>query len=313
MIKTLKTGNRSGVLLILALVFLFLWARPQALAEDKIVDIVNKDIITLKDMNDFLSFTRMQLSRQYRGRYLEEKLQDMKLDLLGRLVEDRLILQEAKREKLEIDINRIKARMADIKKQYATDVDFQTDLGKQGLVPADIEKKIKEQMLIYAIIDMKVKSKILVRPEEVTRYYNENIKDFMIGQTREVEAYALENKDLATTFSYNLRTGAKPEDLAGRYPFTVNKLSLVEHEGKQEIEAVVFKMNVTEVSIPVQVDEKYYVFRLANIIEPRQRKLSEVQDEINDMLFNKKMEEEFTRWMDELKKQSYIKMMQEAG
>lgn len=310
--KMRKTLNQAVVLSSLAMVFLFPGMPGQALAEDKIMAIVNKDIITFKDVNDFLSFTKVQLSRHYRGRTLEEKLQEIKLDLLNRLIEDRLILQEANKEKLEIDINRIKGRMNEIKKQYTTDADFLADIAKQGLVPADIEKKIREQMLIYAIIDIKVKSKLLIRPEEVTRYYNDNIKSFVSAQTREVEAYALENKDLATTFSYNLRSGAKLEDLAGRYPMTVNKLSLVQNEGKKEIEEVVFKMNVSEVSAPVLVDDKYYVFKLESVAQPRQRQLSEVQDQISGMLFNKKMEEEFDKWMDELKKQSYIKIMQEA-
>ncbi len=68
-----------------------------AYAQDKIVAIVNEDVITKRDLDEFIVFTRIQLSREYQGRELETKLQSMKLDLLNKLIEDRLILQEAKK------------------------------------------------------------------------------------------------------------------------------------------------------------------------------------------------------------------------
>ncbi len=62
-------------------------------AQDKIAAIVNNDIITQKDLDDFLNFMRIQLSQDYSGKELENKIQAMKPDLLDRLIEDRLILQ----------------------------------------------------------------------------------------------------------------------------------------------------------------------------------------------------------------------------
>ena len=281
-------------------------------ADDKIVAVVNKDVITSKDMSDFLNFTRVQLARQYQGRELEEKRQALKVDLMNRLIEDCLILQEAKKDKIEIDPNRIKGRMDEIRREYGSDSALQADLRKQGMVPADIEKKIREQMLIFTIIDRKVKSKILVRPEEVTSYYNAHTKDFFLPETREVEAYALENEDLARTFSYGLIAGEKLTDLAARYPMTVNKLQVPKGGGvKKEIEEAVFKLAVGEVSAPVEVDDKYYVFRLENMIQPGQISLSQAQDDISELLYGKKMEEGFSALMSEMKKNAYIKIIDE--
>jgi len=308
-LKPAPTGRWISTFVIL--MFTVTCAVPSAFADDKIVAVVNKDVITSKDMSDFLNFTNVQLSRQYQGKELEEKRQALKVDLMGRLIEDCLILQEAKKEKIEIDPNRIKGRIDEIRREYGSDGAFQADLRKQGMVPADIEKKIREQMLIFTIIDRKVKSKILVRPEEVTSYYNANAKEFFLPETREVEAYALENEDLAKTFSYNLIAGQKLTDLAARYPMTVNKLQVPKGGGvKKEIENAVFKLGVGEVSAPVDVDDKYYVFRLENIIAPGQISLSEAQDDIGELLYGKKMEEGFSAWMAELKKKAYIKVME---
>ncbi|MDP2906094.1 MAG: SurA N-terminal domain-containing protein [Candidatus Omnitrophota bacterium] len=322
-LKSAPTGSNVGTgyypaptairifFVFVTLILSAICAVPSAFADDKIVAVVNKDVITSKDMNDFLNFTRVQLARQYQGRELEEKRQALKVDLMNRLIEDCLILQEAKKEKVEIDPNRIKGRMDEIRREYGSDAAFQVDLRKQGMVPADIEKKIREQMLIFTIIDRKVKSKILVRPEEVTSYYNAHTLDFFLPETREVEAYALENEDMAKTFSYNLIAGQKLTDLAARYPMTVNKLQVPKGGGvKNEIEEAVFKLGVGEVSAPVGVDDKYYVFRLENIIVPGQISLSDAQDDIGELLYSKKMEEGFAAWMVEMKNNAYIKVIE---
>lgn len=280
-------------------------------AQDKIIAVVNNEVITQKELNDFLNFMRMQLSREYKGSALEKKIDSMKNDLLDKLIEDRLILQEAKKDKITIDEARIKARINEIKKRYPGDQEFQADLSRQGMVQADIEKKIREQFLMYSIIDKKIKSKILVRPEEVTSFYNENKKEMVTPEVKELDVITLENMDQASSFSYNLKRGEKLEDLAMRYPVTINKINYSEKgELKNEIEVVVEKLKISEVSDPVKIDEKYYVFRLFNITPPKQLNLSEAQERIHEFVFNSKMQEELAKWLDELKKKSYIKISQ---
>ena len=299
-----------GILLIVCnMVLLEAWNLTSLYAEDKIVAIVNTEVITQKDLSDFLNFMGMQLSREYKGKALEDKITSIKSDLLSRLIEDRLILQEAKKEKIGFDEGRLKARINDIKKRYNTDTEFQGDLMKQGLTQADIENKIREQFLMYGIVEQKVRSRINVRPDEVTKFYEDNKKDFYSPEERELEAFALESEDLAASFGYNLKIGQASEDLARRYPFTLNRFSV--HKGedlKSEIEEAVFKLGLNEVSDVVKMDDKYYIFRLINITPDKQLSLSEVQYKVQSFLFERKMQEELAKWLDELKKQSYIKI-----
>lgn len=280
-------------------------------AQDKIIAIVNNDVITQKDFNDFVNFTRVQLSREYNGRVLEEKIQAMKLDLLDKLIDDRLILQEANKEKIKIDENRVEGRINEVKKRYPSDAEFQQDLAKQGLTQADIEQKLREQMLMYYIVEAKVRKKIIVRPEEVTDFYNKNKKEFATDKVRQLQTITLENENLAKTFAFNLKSGGKLEDLAARYPISVDKLE-VSYEGelRKDIEDKVFKLDFGEVSDPVEVNGKYVIFKLENIIPPRQQPLSEVQDKIQAYLFNKKTDDELKKWLDEIKAKSYIKIYQ---
>jgi len=280
-------------------------------AEDKLVAVVNQEVITQKDLNDFLNFTRMQYSRELKGKELENKVQAMKRDLLQRLIEDRIILQQAKNEKLVIEPARIKARIDEIKKRYGAESDFEADLARQGLVQADVENKIREQMLMLAIVDQKVRAKVIVRPDEVTTFFNQNKTQFMRPEERQLTIIVTQDESVAKALSYNLRLGGKLEDLATRYTFTLDKLSALQGEGlRKEIEEPVFKLGINEVSEPVKIDQQYYIFRLENIVASHQLDLNQAQDRIQAYLFEKKLQEELNRWLDELKKESYIKIIE---
>ena len=128
------------------LVILFLLCVHFIYAQDKVVAVVNNEIITQKDLNDFFNFIRMQYSRELKGQALEEKVSAAKQDLLQRLIEDRIMLQQAKNDKIVVESARVKAKIHDIKKRYALESEFEQDLAKQGLVEADLENKIREQM-----------------------------------------------------------------------------------------------------------------------------------------------------------------------
>jgi len=278
-------------------------------AEDKVVAVVNNEIITQKDLFDFLSFIRMQYSREFKGMALEEKMQAMKQDSLQRLIEDRLILQQAKNDKVIIEPSRIKAKMDEIKKKYGSEAEFEQDLSVQGLVQADLENKIREQMLMYTVVEQKVRSKVMTRPDEITSFYNQNKQQFLKPEERQLTVIVLQDDSLAKTVSYNLRLGQKLEDLAAKYPFTTDKLSAWQGEDlRKEIDEVVFKLGLGEVSDPVKIDQQYYVFKLENIIGSQQLNLAQAQDKIQAYLFEKKLQEGLTKWLDELKKQSYIKI-----
>jgi len=293
------------------LVYIILLPGGYLYAQDKAIAVVNNEIITQKDLTDFLNFIRLQYSRQFQGKVLEEKVNLMKRDLLQRLIEDRLILQQAKLAKITYEPSRVKARIDETKKRYGSESDFEADLARQGLVRADLENKIGEQMLMYNLIEQKVRSKIMVRPDEITSFYSQNKEQFLKPEERILTLIILQDESIAKTVSYQLRLGTKLEELAGKFIFTTDKLSAsAGQQLRPEIEDAVFKLGIGEISNPVKVDTQYFVFRLDDIIPSQQLSLAQAQDKIREYLFEKKMQEELAKWIDELKKQSYIKILE---
>ncbi|MDD4953341.1 MAG: peptidyl-prolyl cis-trans isomerase [Candidatus Omnitrophica bacterium] len=302
--------------MILALVFLSTLCilRPGAClyAQDKIIAIVNNDIITQKDLNDFMHFMRMQLSQENSGQQLEEKIRAMLPDLRNKLIEDRLILQEAKKSEIKVEQARIEGRLKEIKGRYSSEAEFQKAIAAQGLVQADIEARIREQLLMYYLIEQKVRSKIIVRPEEVTAFYDTHKDKFMSPREFQLEVVTLEDEGSARAFFNELKKGQGIEELASKYSVQPNRLDVSEDEElRKEISRTVFGLKVAGVSAPVRIDGKYYIFRLDNISASVQLTLFEVQDKINDLLTEAKFQEELKKWLDTLKNESYIKIIQD--
>lgn len=278
-------------------------------AQDKIIAIVNKDVITQKDLDDFVSFTTMQYKAEYQGEQLRAKIQSMQKDLLDKLIEDRLIVQEAKTTNIRIDESRIKLRIAEIKKQYGSDVQFQAALARQGLVQADMELKVREQFLMYSFIDMNVKSKITVKPSEVTEFFQKNPKEFELPEQREFDMVALEDDTLAEAIYQSVKAGQTLDEVLKGKSLSANKICVAKGEQlKKEIEDTIFSLNVGEVSKPLKIENKHYIFRLNNSIKPRQQTLGEVQEKIFAFLFEKKMQENVDKLLHELRAKSYIKI-----
>jgi parvulin-like peptidyl-prolyl isomerase len=314
--KAKSSGKKLKFLLLTCTFSFFLFPFSFCcFAQDKIVAIVNNEAITQKDLDDFLNFTRMQLSKEYNDEEAQKMIREMKKDLLEKLIEDRLILQEAQKSNIRIDENRIKGKIADIRRRYPSDAEFQDDLLRQGLVQADLEKRIREQLLTHIIVEQKVHDKIMVNPDEVTYFYNNNLREFISPEERDLDIFVLDvdREDLAREFVSNFKSGQKLEDLATKYPLTVDKLkSKRQGELRNDIEDTVSKLIVGEVSEPIKVNDKYYVFKLNNITASRQLSLPEVQDKIQAYLFEKKMQEQMDQWLDELKEKSYIKIVQDG-
>jgi parvulin-like peptidyl-prolyl isomerase len=280
-----------------------------ALAQDKVVAVVNDEIITQKDLDSFIAFMRVQMARDYSGVKLEQKIDSMKQDLLERLIEDRLILQEAKKSNINADKNMIKAKIAELKRAHNSDREFQDYLIQQGMTEADLEQKMKNQMMTYQIVEEKIKNKIVIKPSDITEYYEKNVDQFMVPQEREFVSIVVDTQELADKVSADLSAGKTPDEVAGLYSITVNTFTAKKGgELKKEIEDVVFGMNLNDVSKAVKIDEAYYVFKLTKITAEFKQPLIDAQAGIKRMLFDKRLQEDMVDWLDQLKKKSFIKI-----
>ena len=78
----------------------------------------------------------------------------------------------------------------------------------------------------------------------------------------------------------------------------------------EEIDEVIFNLDVGEVSNLVKTKLGYHIFKVGAKFPARTKDVAEVQDKIRDILFRQKSEQRFKEWVNGLKKRAYVVIKQ---
>lgn len=292
----------------------FSLSHPAQALEDSLIAIINNEIITQKDLDDFVNFMRVQLSAQYSEKETGEKIDQMGPDLINRLVEDRLILQAAQKEDIVIDQNRIKARVGPIRQRYRSEADFLNALTAQGLTLADVELKIEEQLLMMEIIERQIRSKIVVKPQEVTDYYSAHSQDLKAPEQRQVRLVTIKDSKLARRMERAIAKYGDLDKIAETYSLEIIDLDwVIARQLKPEIADEVFGLEEGALWLHLDKDGDSYIFEVKSIKPPEEMSLSEAQKEISSFLFETKMQTALVEWLDELRAGAYIDIKKDYG
>lgn len=142
-----------------------------------------------------------------------EKIAGLKKEILDRLIEEKLLLQESKNKKIRVTKVEIERGIEQFKEPFMADEAgkprtpiqaeraFQEQLSKEGLTQDQFNKRVEEQLMKVRLIEMDVKSKVeLPKDEEVRKYYDK-IKAKMAGKAVDTGS-AEEEADLAQISKY---------------------------------------------------------------------------------------------------------------
>jgi len=311
-LNNLKNKFKKYNLLIFLSLFLLAAYSQDLAAKDKIIAIVNNEVVTQKDLDEFFNFLRLQSNQKEPFEENDEKASQLRKDLLEKLIEERLLLQEAKKNSISVQKSFLKNRIDAIRSQFPSDSDFRSELFQRGLTQADLEKKLSDQYLIQEYIERKIKNSILVSPAEVTKFYQQHLSEFILPQQRICEIMSFKDEKLANTVYEELKTTGDFTKVGIDYGIKMDKVGFYENELKEDVKKIIFSLSEGEFSAPLEVNKnEFYIFRLVEIIPARQQSLAEAQEKINAYLYNLKINKALSEKLEELKSKSYVKVYEE--
>ena len=159
---------------LVALVFLFAQptfaaVSPPAVTDlDRIVAIVNNDVITLTELEDRLIETRKQLAAERIAAPPEDVL---RRQLLERMVMERVQLQLAAQLGIRVadsDIDRAMDEVA--RRNKMTTDDLLKVLTREGLDPAAYRARLREQIAMQQLLDREVANQVSVSDSEISNF-----------------------------------------------------------------------------------------------------------------------------------------------
>lgn len=292
---------------ILAITLIILFQKPSLLtAQDRIVAIVNKDVITQSEAEAYLNVIIFQLSQQYKEKELDGIIKEEKQNLITRMIEDRIILQEAKRKNLRARLDAVKNRLEELRRNFVSEADFRDSLRQKGLTVSDLESKLADQIIMREIIEREVKDKIVISPEEVTKFYDEHKDEFLQSENRLVETLHFNDESILEKLNEDLKKDADFNLLSEKYKIDYSKDSVYRPQLQPEIADEVFSLKINESSKPVKIENGFYIFKLLEVNQQETRGLTEVHNRIFNYLFEEKFAQKMSEWLAELKSKSYI-------
>ena len=271
-------------------------------AMDKIVAVVNGDIVTEEELAVFMKMAVMEHDPELKTTDPKE----FRKRSLERLIEDRLILQEAKNIQLKIDETQVEDRIHDIKTRAGSEVAFEEALKTQGVTLSDLREKMRNQLLIYTLIQKEVKSKSQVSPKEVTDYFQQHASEFMTPETVVVDSIFVDDKEDLGKVEADLTLGKDFNEVAKAYSKKSSLGNVTRGQLKKNLEDVIFSLDVGQCSKPVEVEDGTYVFSVKEKLAPSEKSIDEVKDKIAVILENVKIEKALKEWIEGLKDKAYI-------
>lgn len=284
---------------------------------DAIIAIVNDDVITLKDLRQYIASIASQLRLESKSPdEIQQIMKEYEQKGLDRLIEDKLILAAANDKGIEVRGDIVEKRIKEIKDRYASEDEFLRALNAEGMTVGDLQQKLTDQLKTKYEVDMEVRDKVFVKPEDVTAYYNEHKTEFnrkpMVNLQSIFVSFDKHTKQEAQTLADEARSHLKAgEDFDKIFKKYSDGSSVGEIERGQmvdSVENVVFNLKLDEVSEPVEVENGIYVFKAIGISSGKQQTLAEVKDQIYKKLSDDAFDNKLKEWLEKLREKAYVEI-----
>jgi len=133
---------------------------------DRIVAIVNNDVISLIELNEALKpYMEKVMAANYGPEKEKQMIFKIREEVLNQLIDQKLTDQEIARYKLNVNEKEIDQSIERIKQVNSiTDEQFRAALAREGLSMETYRQKMREQLLRANLLNREVKSKISHHP-----------------------------------------------------------------------------------------------------------------------------------------------------
>jgi len=292
---------------------------------DRVICVVNDSAITLFDLDEAEGYYLYESKESPPEGAARQALRDR---LLQRMVENRLQLQQAERERIIVEDAEIADQLGEVMKKVnaKTSAELEEVLTGQGLTVEGVRKRIKDQILVQKVVRRKVGLRVTVTEAEIDRYLALNRDKLETGLSFEArhilflpragagddgwdaarrnaeEVYGMlaageDFGDLARKFS---------EDGSGKdggHLGTIKRGELA-----LEIEAAILKLNPGEFSAPFRSQVGLHLFKLESKESLVGEALTQARNQIREILYREKYQSRLNGWLAEIRQRAVIEI-----
>lgn len=299
----------------------FASSAQSAILLDRVMAIVNKEVITWSDLYREMEFNANDEVKAMKETDRQRFFKDNEKSYLENLIDTKLQLQEAARDGITVSDADVAAAINNIRNKYSmTEEVFKETISKEGFTLQTYKKKMTEQIMLGRVIDQEVRSRIIVTEQDIDAYLAEHknaaqeMEGFDISRiTLRKSGSDKELEQKAQDIYKRLRNGENFADLAARYSDdssarTGGNLGFVrKSDMSEEFLNICSGVKPGEISEPLwSGDGGMYIIRVneASIFKSEKEK----REAVRQKLLNDRYNSEIKNWARGLREKAYVEI-----
>ncbi len=286
---------------------------------DRIIARVNEKIITERQYDLAKEQLHDTLAQKYSGAELEDRYNTEQRDLLEQMIDQDLLVQKAKDLNINVDANVVEY-LDQIRKQMglASIYDLQMLVEKNGLIWEDYESNIRKRFLTQQVVEQRVGSLITVTQSEAKKYFEAHKNEFQSPAGVELAEIQV-SKDKWGTGAEKRAQAAYEMALGGaNWSDVLKKYS----DGPQKndgdvgffpagsllpvISDAIKSLDPGDISKVISLSAGYVIVKVLDERSPGPPKFQEVEEQVDNLLYNQKMQPALHDYLTKLRTESYI-------
>lgn len=282
---------------------------------DKIVAIVNDDIVTMGEVQKFV-----QVEKQGVFTSADEYFRDMDMkDKLDGFIENKLVQQQAKKMKLDVSDKEVESVVDSIRKQnLITEKEFRERLEKENIDYKSFVEGIRNNLLRSRVLGRAVGTTVVVSDASVKEYYDKNPDQFRSEEFHLQQIFISSRREDASTraqAAFNELQQEQPfEAVARKYsddPSGVRggDIGFVKKEEliPQLLQAITLLMPGTS-SHPIVTPYGYHIIKLLEVRQGEAVPFDVVKDAIKARIIAQETQKRYREYIGRIRASSYIEV-----
>lgn len=277
------------------------------------VALVNDEGITLQEL---LSWVSDSQGTDLKGleASLQEK-QELRKKLLDQLIERKILLQEARRLKIEPAEEAFQERLREIK-EGKDETTFDRFLSERNVTRETWERSVREDFLIEQMLNQMAGDPVQISEQELARYYDSHMKEWEVGEQLRLRKITVGTSEEAQSLRARILSGADFAQAAQEHAgsFDAEKGGDLGYRTSLELPVEfdpLFQAAVGSVSEVIQTPFGYHIVKVEDHRPARTLPFEEVKERIRKIVIEQKRERAFSKWMEKMRLKTEVKINEE--
>jgi len=241
----------------------------------------------------------------------DKQIFDLKREILNKMIEREVILQEAIRLGVEASSDEVESRVKSLLTDYSQK-ELDRTLERENVNFKGWKLRVKEDLMIDKLIYQEINSKIVVTDKEIQEYYNQHKEEFHQPDQIRALQIVVEKEEEAYKVLEELSSGKDFKKLAQEKSISPDALEggdlgfFSKGEMPEEFDNTVFKLKKGEISNIVITPYGFHIFKVIDKRKGGVKRLSSASEKIKKKLMMQKQNERFRIWVKGLKEKATI-------